>query len=51
MVAKFGRAKFLGSRAVGHQDPGANSIALMLAAMAEALRRYEIVNSEQKPDA
>lgn len=41
MVAKFGRAKFLGSRAVGHQDPGANSIALTLFAMASALKRME----------
>lgn len=46
MVAKFGRAKFLGSRAIGHQDPGANSMALMLAAMFEAFRRYEDVDSE-----
>jgi dihydroxyacetone kinase-like protein len=37
MVAKFGRAKFLGERAVGHQDPGANSVCFILEAMAEAL--------------
>jgi phosphoenolpyruvate---glycerone phosphotransferase subunit DhaL len=37
MVAKFGRAKFLGERAVGHQDPGANSVYFILEAMAEAL--------------
>ena len=41
MVAKFGRAKFLGARAVGHQDPGANSIAIILYAMTEALKRME----------
>jgi dihydroxyacetone kinase-like protein len=41
MVAKFGRAKFLGSRAVGYQDPGANSIALILLAMSSALKRFE----------
>jgi len=40
-VAKFGRAKFLGERAIGHQDPGATSIYLMLDAMAEALSRME----------
>jgi alpha-glucosidase len=41
MVAKFGRAKFLGERALGHQDPGANSIFLMLDAMADALARMD----------
>ena len=40
-VAKFGRAKFLGERAIGHQDPGATSIYFMLDAMAEALSRME----------
>ena len=33
MVAKFGRAKFLGERALGHMDAGAKSIALMFSAM------------------
>jgi dihydroxyacetone kinase phosphoprotein-dependent L subunit len=37
MIAKFGRAKFLGERSLGHPDPGANSMALMLGAMAESL--------------
>ena len=37
MVAKFGRAKFLGERSLGYQDPGANSIVIMLDAMVEAL--------------
>lgn len=35
MVAKHGRAKFAGERAVGHVDAGARSIAVMFAAMNE----------------
>ena len=38
MVAKHGRAKFLGERSVGHQDAGATSMALMLAAWAQTLK-------------
>lgn len=41
MVAKFGRAKFLGERSLGHQDPGANSMYFMLNAMADALARLD----------
>ncbi|MFK7805766.1 MAG: dihydroxyacetone kinase subunit DhaL [Anaerolineae bacterium] len=37
MVAKFGRAKFLGERSIGHQDAGATSMALILTAWAEQL--------------
>jgi dihydroxyacetone kinase-like protein len=33
MVARHGRAKFAGERAVGHIDAGARSIAVMFAAM------------------
>jgi len=33
MVAKFGRAKFVGERAVGHVDAGARSIAIVFEAM------------------
>lgn len=35
MVARFGRAKNLGERAIGHCDPGAVSMALILQFMAE----------------
>lgn len=38
MVARHGRAKFLGERSRGYQDAGATSIAVMLAAWAEAMR-------------
>ena len=33
LVARRGRAKYLGERGVGHQDPGATTIALMFAAL------------------
>jgi dihydroxyacetone kinase-like protein len=35
MVARIGKAKALGSRALGHADPGAISLTLILEAMAE----------------
>ena len=37
MLARKGRASYLGERSVGHQDPGATSAALLLAAAASAL--------------
>jgi phosphoenolpyruvate---glycerone phosphotransferase subunit DhaL len=37
MQALKGRASYLGPRSVGHQDPGATSTALMLAALASVL--------------
>jgi len=37
LVAKRGRASFLGERSAGHQDPGATSSHLLLAAAVEAL--------------
>jgi dihydroxyacetone kinase-like protein len=37
MQALKGRASYLGPRSVGHQDPGATSTALLLAALAAAL--------------
>ena len=37
MLARKGRASYLGTRSVGHQDPGATSTALLLGALAEAL--------------
>jgi dihydroxyacetone kinase len=41
MVARMGRATRLGEGAVGHPDPGAVSVAIMLRAAAEALRGME----------
>jgi dihydroxyacetone kinase-like protein len=37
MQATKGRASYLGERSIGHQDPGATSAALLLAALADAL--------------
>jgi dihydroxyacetone kinase-like protein len=36
LEARKGRASYLGPRSVGHQDPGATSSHLLLAAAAEA---------------
>ncbi len=37
LLARKGRASYLGERSVGHQDPGATSAALLIAAAAEAV--------------
>jgi phosphoenolpyruvate---glycerone phosphotransferase subunit DhaL len=37
MLARKGRASYLGERSVGHQDPGATSAALLIAAAARAV--------------
>ncbi len=37
MVAKKGRASYLGERSRGHQDPGATSVYLMLKTLHESL--------------
>ncbi|MEP9383048.1 dihydroxyacetone kinase subunit DhaL [Nocardioides sp. KR10-350] len=37
MLARKGRASYLGERSVGHQDPGATSVALLVAAAARTL--------------
>jgi len=34
MVARKGRASYLGERSAGHQDPGATSAAMLIAAAA-----------------
>ena len=39
MVARKGRASYLGERSAGHQDPGATSAALLVEAAATALSR------------
>jgi dihydroxyacetone kinase-like protein len=36
MIAHKGRASYLGDRAIGHQDPGATSLAILLSGLAEA---------------
>jgi dihydroxyacetone kinase-like protein len=37
MLARKGRASYLGERSVGHQDPGATSVTLLMAAAASTL--------------
>ena len=37
MLARKGRASYLGERSTGHQDPGATSVALLIAAAADTL--------------
>lgn len=37
MIARFGRAKYLGERSLGYQDAGATSVAIMLAAWAREI--------------
>jgi dihydroxyacetone kinase-like protein len=37
MIARRGRASYLGERSVGHLDPGAASAALLVEALATAL--------------
>ncbi|MFI6528361.1 dihydroxyacetone kinase subunit DhaL [Streptomyces uncialis] len=36
MLARKGRASYLGERSIGHQDPGATSSALLIAALSDA---------------
>lgn len=38
LVARKGRASYLGERSAGHQDPGATSSVLLLTALAEAVK-------------
>ena len=37
LQATKGRASYLGERSIGHQDPGATSTALILAALEESV--------------
>lgn len=41
MLAKKGRASYLGERSIGHQDPGATSSYLMLRSLLESLKNRE----------
>ncbi len=36
MLARKGRASYLGERSIGHQDPGATSSALLISALLDA---------------
>jgi dihydroxyacetone kinase-like protein len=37
MQARKGRASYLGERSIGHQDPGATSVAIIIAALSRAI--------------
>ncbi len=39
MVAKKGRASYLGERSVGHQDPGATSVFYLLSVLADVVKQ------------
>jgi dihydroxyacetone kinase-like protein len=39
MLATKGRASYLGERSIGHQDPGATSAALLVAALSDVINR------------
>lgn len=41
MLAKKGRASYLGERSIGHQDPGATSSYLMLRSLLESIKDSE----------
>ncbi len=41
LVAKKGRASYLGERSVGHQDPGATSAYFILAALLDVVKRTD----------
>jgi phosphoenolpyruvate---glycerone phosphotransferase subunit DhaL len=38
LIARKGRASYLGERSIGHKDPGAASSALLVEALAETLK-------------
>ncbi|WP_407641953.1 dihydroxyacetone kinase subunit DhaL [Calothrix rhizosoleniae] len=44
IIAKKGRASYLGERSMGHQDPGATSTYLMLRSLLESVREEVISN-------
>jgi dihydroxyacetone kinase-like protein len=41
MLAKKGRASYLGERSIGHQDPGATSSYLLIQTMADVAREKQ----------
>ncbi len=44
IAAKKGRVSYLGEKSIGHQDPGATSILIILEALHQVILRKEIVN-------
>jgi dihydroxyacetone kinase-like protein len=48
LVAKKGRASYLGERSVGHQDPGATSTYYLLDALLDVLKRDESATDSEE---
>lgn len=44
IIARKGRASYLGERSIGHQDPGATSSYLLLKSVYDSLKKYEEVD-------
>lgn len=44
IIARKGRASYLGERSIGHQDPGATSSYLLLKSVYDTLKKYEEVD-------
>jgi dihydroxyacetone kinase-like protein len=42
MQARKGRASYLGERSIGHQDPGATSASIILAALSRAVASTQV---------
>ncbi|MFO7689183.1 MAG: DAK2 domain-containing protein, partial [Cryobacterium sp.] len=42
LIARKGRASYLGERAIGHRDPGAESTALLLRAAATIAAQHAV---------
>mgnify|MGYP001248376301 CR=1 FL=1 len=51
LQARKGRASYLGERSIGHQDPGATSAALLIAALAEAAGDQDGTAGQEASDA
>jgi len=48
LQAKFGKARNLGPRSVGHQDPGATSIAMLLEGFAESSGQWSVDSGQKR---
>jgi dihydroxyacetone kinase len=51
LLARTGRASYLGPRSVGHQDPGATSTALLFAALEDTMLAQRSQRHAARPTA
>ena len=49
LIAKYGRAKFLGAKTLGHDDPGATSVSLMFAGFCSGLGESKGESGNARP--